>query len=77
MKAASKLFNEIDIKYVFMEWITYGEIISKDKKSIMFLKKQFIKDFFYGHGYNTYQSAKDNSPLERDDQWPSNVFFKK
>jgi hypothetical protein len=54
IKAASKLFNAIEIPYVLMEWGSFGEpdannkwySVPKDKKSSLFLKQKFLKDFF-------------------------------
>jgi FkbM family methyltransferase len=67
---ASKLFKNVDIKYVFMEWRTDNNLLEDYKK--------VIYSFFDSRGYGAFGDPKFNSKLGTDcAKWPYDIFWKK
>ena len=73
LQHASKLFSQIDIPYVFMEW----GVIKRDYRKVGGPKiPQFILSFFQSRGYQPYSNINGVGRLDSNyDAWPWDIIW--
>jgi FkbM family methyltransferase len=83
--SASQFFKIIDVPYVFMEWVFYGDWngttdevkVPKDKTSIKFNQQQFLKTYFHSLGYEAFRDINSKTSFVGDEPRTVDIVLKK